>query len=87
MGRMRINNFNELIDFIKNEDVSINDINKLTQVTIGGILVTSRTRVEAIANILNYWKKYSDTKEKPIFIDLDDPLEQKEYINDVIDKL
>lgn len=84
-----INNFDELLEFIENNDISMNDLNIILWNTIKVMIVTSTNRVEVLTNLKIYWEKYENSPKdsKPIFLDLEDPLARDKYFNDLIDSL
>lgn len=71
---MIINNINDLIDFIENNNFEIDEINKVTRATIKALFITSETKEDAVNSLKEYWKLYGSSECKPIFIDLDNPL-------------
>jgi hypothetical protein len=86
---MKINNINELIDFIENHEISMEDLNKLTINTLGAMIVLSNTKDEVIQSIKKYWLNYGHKpkQERPILLDVHDPLEQEVQMKKFIDSL
>ena len=69
---IQINNFDELIDFIENHDLTHKQISELVNVTLKTILINDyETKTEIVDALKNFWKQYGHTKERPVFIDLD----------------
>lgn len=64
-----INNLNELIEYIKGNDLTIDQINQLTSVTIGCYL-PPLPKDELICEIEKYYQEWKDKphQDRPIFI-------------------
>jgi hypothetical protein len=86
---MKIRTFDELIDFIENNNISIEDCNKIIFASVGCIIVNSTTKDEVLFYLKQFCKEYAHKPrgERPLFLDLEDPLEEKKFWNDFIDKL
>ena len=67
-----VNNFDELITYIKENDLSQKQINDLLNFTIHSYYFKDfNSKDELIESLINFWEKWKDIKERPIFIDTD----------------
>jgi hypothetical protein len=73
MEQVRINNFNELVNFITDNDLTIEQMNTLIQTTLGLMVITSTTKDEVLKHLHLFWKDYGNKPrtERPLFLDVD----------------
>lgn len=70
---MRISNWDELISFIEDRELTISEMNSIVQSSIGVLIVMSETKEEVIAALKAFRKEYGRKPrgERPVFLDLD----------------
>jgi Zn-finger protein len=69
---IEINTFDEMIEFIRNRNLTKKQISEIVQNCINCILIEDYETKEDIINaLIKFWDKYKHLQEKPIFIDLD----------------
>lgn len=63
-----LNTFDEMIDYIRNNDLTIDQINRITSVAIGCFL-PSLPKDELIKEIEKYYQEWKDTppQDRPLF--------------------
>lgn len=66
-----INNFNELIRFFERPEVTVEQIEEITAKSLYVFFIGKNTKEDAIKQLIKFWDKWGETREKPIFIDLD----------------
>jgi hypothetical protein len=76
---MEIQNFDELIEFIETNDLSIENISKLVKECIGVYIVFYSNKDELIKDLIVFWDEYKDTTERPIFLDAEHPFDVKKF--------
>lgn len=67
---MRINSFNELIKFFKQDEITFKDVSEICNKTLFIYFVKDYTKDEAIKILINFWHKWGHTRERPLFIDV-----------------
>ena len=78
---MDIQTFEELLEFIKTNDVSIKDIAKLVKETIDLRVMFYNNKAELIQDLEFYWQEWKHTTERPLFLDAEMPFEIKDFWN------
>jgi hypothetical protein len=76
---MNIETFEDLLEFIKTNDVSINDISKLVKETIDLCVMFYNDKTELIQDLELYWQQWGHTTERPLFLDAKLPFEMKDF--------
>jgi len=76
---MEITSFEELIDFIQQNELSIENISKLVKESIGLHIVFYSNKDELIKDLIVFWDEYKDTTERPIFLDAEHPFDVKKF--------
>ena len=67
-----INNFDDMIQFIKEHDLTPDQTHELVKTCINSYIVTDyKSKDELITALTDFWSKWKDTVERPLFIDLD----------------
>lgn len=66
-----INNFNELIRFFERPEVTVEQIEEITAKSLYVFFIGKNTKEDAIKKLIKFWDKWGETREKPIFIDVD----------------
>nr|WP_315180435.1 hypothetical protein [uncultured Flavobacterium sp.] len=77
---MNIETFEDLLEFIKTNDVSINDISKLVKETIDLRVMFYDDKVELINDLELYWRQWNHTSERPLFLDSEIPFKINEFL-------
>lgn len=78
---MEIETFEDLIKFIKNNDISIDEIAKLTKETIDLHIMYYNDKNEVIGDLEIYWLQWSHTIERPLFLGANFPFDMNEFWN------
>ena len=78
---MEIETFENLIEFIKNNDISINEISKLMKETIDLHILFYNDKDELIRDLEAYWEQWKHTIERPVFLGADFPFDIKKFWN------
>jgi hypothetical protein len=78
---MEIQNFDELIEFIETNDLSIENISKLVKECIGVHIVFYTDKTELKNDLKTFWQQYKNTTERPIFLDAETPFDLKKFWN------
>ena len=69
-----INSFTELIDYLRTSDL---DSKQTEQVISQGLrvwFIGPHTKETLIQSLVDYWDEWGNKKERPLFVDLIDPL-------------
>tara|TARA_R110000782_G_scaffold268929_1_gene366098 strand:+ start:207 stop:455 length:249 start_codon:yes stop_codon:yes gene_type:complete len=81
---MEIETFEELIEFIETNDLSIDQIAKLTKETIDLYIMFYNDKDEVIRDLKEYWIDWNHTTERPLFLGANYPFDIKQFWNDRI---
>ena len=65
---MNISNFSELLSFIENTNIPIQDIAMLLKETIDLHIIEYKNKDELISDLKMFWDKYGESQELPIFM-------------------
>lgn len=65
---MNISNFSELLSFIENTNISIQDIAILLKETIDLHIIEYKNKDALINDLKTFWNKYGESKELPLFM-------------------
>jgi hypothetical protein len=76
---MEIETFEDLIEFIENNDLSVDQIAKLTKETIDLYILYYSDKDEVIRDLKAYWLRWSHTTERPLFLGADFPFDIKKF--------
>lgn len=76
---MEIQNFDELIEFIETNDLSIENISKLVKECIDVHIVFYTDKTELKNDLKTFWEQYKNTTERPIFLDAETPFDLKKF--------
>jgi hypothetical protein len=68
---MKIDNFNQLIEYFNQPEIEFEHIQEICNKGLGVIFLEDYTKYDAINILIEYWLKWGDKVERPIFIDLD----------------
>jgi len=64
-----INNFNELIKYFNRPEIEFKHIQEICTSGLCVIFVNDHTKERAIELLIEYWSKWGQVRERPIFID------------------
>jgi hypothetical protein len=78
---MEIENFDDLIEFIETNDLSIDQISNLTKETIDLHIMFYNDRSELMTDLKDYWASWNHTTERPLFLGADYPFDIKKFWN------
>ncbi len=67
-----IHNFNELIKYFNRPEIEFKHIQEICTSGLSIIFVHDHTKERAIELLIEYWSKWGQVREKPIFIDVKD---------------
>jgi hypothetical protein len=67
--KTKINSFNELIAYFKQPEVEFSDIQQIASNALKVYFVDQHPKEEAIQLLIDFWAKWGDVKEKPLFIE------------------
>ena len=71
---VEIRTFDELIEFLENNELSERKINEILMTTIHSLYTgDTANKKEMILALKEFWNDWSDKPERPIFIDLEVP--------------
>jgi hypothetical protein len=66
---MTVNNIDELIDFILQTKLSINEVNEVIRSTLKVIVLNDYSKEELAVLVNDFYNKYSNIKDRPLFLD------------------
>lgn len=67
--------FDELIEFLKVNDLTPSQVNEIVGKCLRCWFINDLTKEQMIEELIGYWNKWNHTTERPLFIDLEDPLD------------
>jgi len=71
---VEIKTFEDLIQFVEENDLSEEKINEILMATIQSLYTgDTGNKSEMIKTLKEFWEKWSDKPERPLFIDLEVP--------------
>jgi hypothetical protein len=65
-----INTFAELVDFIEETNLTPGQTAEIVQATIGAYYTNTAPKQELLTALVEWWERYEEQQEKPIFIRL-----------------
>jgi len=65
---MRINNFNQLIEFFNQPETTVQQIVKITSEGLHIFMKADTTKEILIQRLIDFWEKWKHTNEKPFFV-------------------
>lgn len=65
---LKINTFDQFIDFIENSNLTEKQIIQLIQETLFVFFLNDYKKTELIELLKDYWSKYGHLKQRPLFI-------------------
>jgi len=68
---IEINTFEDLIEVIENNNLCEQDRNEVVRQCLKVIVIGSISKIELIKQLKEYWSKYSNKIERPIFLNVD----------------
>ncbi|MBL4586006.1 MAG: hypothetical protein JKX84_02965 [Flavobacteriales bacterium] len=71
---VNINTFEDLIEFLKTNDLTPTQTNEIINKALKCFFLTDLSKDQMIDSLIEYWDKWKHTKERPFFIDIEDPL-------------
>jgi len=73
MTEVRINGFDELVNYLRTSDLNRNQAADIIGATYKVFFLKPETKAELIDAFIDYWNQYSERPqiERPIFFDLD----------------
>lgn len=78
---MTITNIQELKDFILNNDLSKNDIQKLIRTTLQVWISKEYNKIDLVNMIEDFYYKYPNAKDRPLFLDVpNDEISIKDFV-------
>jgi hypothetical protein len=66
---IEINNFNQLIEYFKRPEIKVCHIEKICSEGMVVFFIGTPKKEHAIKLLIEYWGKYGNAKERPLFID------------------
>lgn len=78
---MEIETFEDLIQFIKTNDISFSEISKLTKESIDLHILFYDNKQELVEDLELYWQQWNHTTERPVFLGADYPFDIKKFWN------
>lgn len=72
--QIQIQTFDELIEFLKTNELTPKETNHIVGQSLKCFFIHNRPKDEMIEALIIYWNKWKHVKERPIFIDFEDPL-------------
>lgn len=69
-----ISNFNEMIDFIGNHELTEKQINELLVSAIGVIAIYPFPKQRLITRLKAFWREWNDTNERPVFLETEEQI-------------
>ncbi len=75
MTEVRINGFDELIEYLNTSDLNAEQTNQLIQATCKVFFIQQKTKTQLIEALKVYWSKYGHMIERPIFGDIEDGID------------
>jgi hypothetical protein len=76
-----IETFEQLMEFIENNDLSIDQISKLTKETIDLHILFYNDKDEVIRDLKEYWASWNHTTERPLFLGANYPFNMRNFWN------
>ncbi len=74
-----IETFEQLMEFIEANNLSIDQIAKLTKETIDLHIMFYSDKNELKADLKTYWEQWNHTTERPLFLGADFPFDIKKF--------
>lgn len=71
MRQIAINTFEDLIEFLKSNDLTPKETNDLINMALKCFFIDERSKDEMIEALIIHWAKWKYTKQRPPFIDYD----------------
>jgi hypothetical protein len=78
---MEIETFDQLVEFIEMNNLSIDQISKLTKKTIDLHILFYNDKDEVIRDLKAYWIDWNHTTERPLFLGANYPFDFKKFWN------
>ena len=72
---VRIDTFEDLIEFLKTNDLTSEQTNDIIRQSLKCFFIDNRPKDEMIEALIIHWNKWKHAKEKPPFIDFNDPFD------------
>jgi hypothetical protein len=67
--KTKINTFEEMIAYFKQPEVEFSEIDRVTREALKIHFIDKHPKEEAIQLLVDFWAKWGDKPEKPIFIE------------------
>ena len=74
MESTQLNTFEELIEFLKANDLTPKEVNEIIQLQFKAFYIQELTKDEMIEGLVDWWAKWKHAKERPPFIGYKDSL-------------
>ena len=68
MESTQLNTFEELIEFLKANDLTPDEVNEIIQLQFKAFYIQELTKDEMIEGLIDWWNKWKHTKERPPFL-------------------
>jgi len=68
MESIQLNTFEELIEFLRGNDLTPEQVNEIIQLQFKAFYFQSLTKDEMIDGLIDWWAKWKHTNERPPFI-------------------
>lgn len=75
MESIQLNTFDELIEFLKANELTPKEVDEIIQLQFKAFYIQELTKDEIIEGLVDWWAKWKDAKERPPF------LGYKNYLN------
>ncbi len=68
--QFKIKSFDDLIEFIENEEASLKDIEEIVRQTMRVIVISDEKydKRDLIEKLKDFWNKFKDAQERPLFL-------------------
>jgi len=78
---IEIKSFEELIQFIENNELTIEKMNEIISKALKVYYSTNADKETIITNIKEYWNQYKDIEETPLFPDIKHSIKDNQTVN------
>ncbi len=75
MEQSQINTFDELIDFLRANDLTPEQVNEIIRLSLKCFYLDNLTKDEMIDGLIIHWDKYGHQADRSPFIGFNDPLD------------
>ena len=68
MEQIHLNTFDELIEFLKTNELTPKEVNEIIRLQFKSFYILDHTKDEMIEGLIEWWSKWKHTNERPPFI-------------------